>query len=316
MDKDLTYASPYPWDDEEMETSVKASNKMLCEKPFIGSGFQSVQKHLGPRTQLNDTAKELLKNLLHEHNVKLEDHGGDLGTNAEALYVMHMTTQRWPPLQESQDEETLQMARDGKLSFFSSILSTMETNDPPVSTKRLIRHSCLTVKPGDLPGNVDAKDFVLAALHFLSSVLKSVPNVRFPSLPLIRPVQWTGDLEKRNFEKVGDWKLDDIQEKVNNLEQLFVRSPSTWKWLRREAFSPRLSSDDETTFFLKGSIPAGASAKKVKVGVKRKAPSPVPSSEPSTSLVEAVESSSTAAVEASIEPDEEGTEQISDPARS
>eukprot|EP00980_Cylindrotheca_fusiformis_P007780 scaffold1663_cov210-Cylindrotheca_fusiformis.AAC.2 len=327
MANELTYASPYPWDDEEMEASLTAADKKLASKPFVGSGFAFLRKQLaGPNTQLNDTAKTLMKALLQEHNVKLGEKDEEADSEVERLYGMNSNItamQRTAAEPELPVDETLQMARDGKLSLFLTILQTVDTEPAPVSTKRLLRNGCLTVQPGDLPGSLDAKEFVLAALHFLSSSSRnsnykknntpssssSSSNERFPSLPLIQPVQWTGDLEKRNYEKVGEWTLEDIQEKVNNLEQLFFRSPKTWRWLRREAFSPRLSNkDDETTFFWKGSIPASATAKRPKGGVKRKAP-PSTSVAASAAPSEVVESSSTTpAVEATIVDDDEGDE--------
>jgi hypothetical protein len=317
MDKEITLASPYPWEDEEMEKSLKASDKLLLGKPFVGSGFTSLQKQLGPNSQLNATAKSLLMNLLDEHNVKLGDNGDDSEPNAETLYGMDVTgLQREPLMQGTPEDETLQMARDGKLSLFSSLLNVVDTSDPPVATKTLIRKCCLAVKPGDLPGTIDSKDIVLAALHFLSSGFESGSEDRYPSLPLIRPILLTGDLEKRNYEKVGDWNLDDIQKSVNNLEQTFVRSSSSWKWLRREAFSPHLSQDDETSFFLKGTIPVSASAKKAKgdSGRKRKSSSPVPSSPVPSSVPSPVPSelleslSPTPAMEGTIVADDGGDE--------
>jgi hypothetical protein len=79
-----------------------------------------------------------------------------------------------------------------------------------------------------------------------------------------------GDLEKRSYAKKGDWKLSDILDNILQLEQAFLSSATSWKWLERSKFSPQLSVQDEKTFFLKGSIPASATGKKAKAESTRK----------------------------------------------
>ena len=111
---------------------------------------------------------------------------------------------------------------------------------------------------------------VLAALHFLSSKSETQSD-HILWLPLIRPLQAFGDLEKRNFEKVGDWRLEDIEEKLLKMEEVFLSSPSSWKWQKRESLSLRLSKANEDFFFMKGTIPLCATAKKVKgEGIKKR----------------------------------------------
>eukprot|EP00536_Pseudo-nitzschia_multiseries_P011557 jgi/Psemu1/308338/fgenesh1_kg.401_\ len=119
---------------------------------------------------------------------------------------------------------------------------------------------------------MDAKDMILAALHFLSSKSETKSTYTL-GLPLIRPLQVYGDLERRNYEKVGDWKLEEIKEKLLRAEEIFLSSPSSWEWQKRESWSLRLSVADEESLFMKGTVPvcATASTKKTKgEGIKKR----------------------------------------------
>ena len=279
MSGDIPHATPYPWDNSDVEKSQKAANKLI-NHPFVGSGFASLRND---SRQMNDLAKTYLESLLQEHGVKLNNNNNKdpLVRNVDELYGLSGSglEHRKALKADIPDDEVLMLARDGKISLFSSLLSIIETSEPPVATKTLLKKCCLAVKPGDLPGSIDAKEMVLAALHFLSARFEVTSDGQLPSLPLIRPIHFTGDLEKRNYEIAGQWKLADIQDKVLRLEQIFISSPHKWKWLRREVFSPRLSQKDETSFFLKGVIPPSASAKKPKGESTRKrkaAASPTP----------------------------------------
>jgi hypothetical protein len=146
-----------------------------------------------------------------------------------------------------------------------------------VTTKHLIRSCALTLSPGDVPGALDAKEMVMAALYFLSSrweprrVGKS-SFARFPSLPLIRLVEAVGDLEKRSYIPQYEWwkvvsSPSTFTQQVLRLEQVFLTSQSSWKFVPRIKFSPPLSlsglsPNEEAVFFLKGSIPASVTGKK------------------------------------------------------
>ena len=115
---------------------------------------------------------------------------------------------------------------------------------------------------------------VMAALQFMSRDCEVISS-DLVSLPLIRPSQELADLERRTFSKWGDWTMDDdFKQKILRLEQIFTSSSSSWKWLKREFASPRLSQKDEYSLFFKGAIPASAMAKRPSqqtVSRKRKA---------------------------------------------
>ena len=267
-------ASPFDWGDDERELAHPKSIEKLKGRPYIGSGFAALQQQLlDPQSDMTESAKGILKSLLKKNSVKLD---GDIQykKHHEAYegFVRPLKRSKLPK-SVTADEDVLEMARQGKLSVFACLLDAVESSSQPVPTKTLLRKCCLTIKPSDMPGNVDCKDYLLGALHFLSSRFESSSEDRYPSLPLIYPIQLTGDVEKRNYEKVGDWKLEDIHDKVLRLEQLFISSPHSWKWLRRESFAPRgLPEEEENDFFFRGAIPERATAKKVETGRKRKAP--------------------------------------------
>ena len=86
-------------------------------------------------------------------------------------------------------------------------------------------------------------------------------------LPLIRSEKAYGDLERRNYIKVGDWRLTaSFMQKLIHLEKLFFGSSSSWKWQKRKSFSIRLSDEDEEALFMKGTIPLRAKIQKIKGG--------------------------------------------------
>jgi len=149
--------------------------------------------------------------------------------------------------------------------FFKLLKVVIESGDSPISTRHILKKVCLLLQPGTLPGIMDSKDLVLAALHFLSSKSETKSN-ECALLPLIRSEKAYGDLERRNFVKVGDWKLEDTKEKLFKMEELFLNSPTSWKWQKRESLSLRLSKENEAAFFMKGTIPLCATSKKVKGG--------------------------------------------------
>lgn len=284
MSQDIPFATPFPWewDSASMADAQKRATDSLRKRRFVGSGLAALRKNaFGANSDMSDSAKNILQSLMQQHNIKVGSEEGDFETEADELYGTSLSYKRSKDanVHGTADEEVLQLARDGRLSMFTSILHIIEEADSPVTTKNLIRNCSLTLLPGDVPGSIDAKEFLLSALHFLSSNFDAGSD-QFLPMPLIRPVQTVGDLEKRSYEKAGEWKLVSAKDKdkILHLEHIFMTSPSDWKWVRRENFCPRLSQKDETSFFLKGSIPASASAKKTKgEGTrKRKASSPVP----------------------------------------
>jgi hypothetical protein len=279
MSEDIPYATPYPWDNPEMEDSQKYVNEALSKRPFVGSGLAALRKNaFGPNSTMGDVAKNLLMNLFQQYNIEVGNEEEDFETEADELYGGSLDKLRRKTVSiGTADDEVLELARNGKLSLFGSILKVIEEGESPVTTKTVLRNCCLTLRPGDLPGSLDAKEVVLAAIHFLSSDFEANSD-QLLSLPLVRQIQDAGDLEKRSYEKVGDWKLPVIKDNLFRMEQVFLTSPTSWGWLRREAFCPRLSRKDEASFFLKGSIPASATAKKAKgeTSRKRKEVSPTP----------------------------------------
>jgi hypothetical protein len=271
MSEDLPYATPYPWDNEDMEEQQKTANESLRKRKFVGSGFATLYKQTyGPESTATDTAKLILANLLRQHSVAFDGGDEDFETKADDLYGNRLAIPQKEAIQNDMgDDEILELARDSKLSLFASLLKVIEESDSEVTTKQLTRTCCLTPNPGDVPGSIDAKEMVLCALHFLSSSLETRSD-QLVSLPLIRPLQQVGDLEKRSYAKKGDWKLSDILDNILQLEQAFLSSATSWKWLERGKFCPRLSAQDEKSFVLKGSIPASATGKKAKAESTRK----------------------------------------------
>ena len=290
MNRDLPYATPYPWRDEEMDETHRVALESLRKRRHLGSGFAFLQKQaLGKRSRTHPAAKSILVNLLKEHDIEYRGWEENAGTEVQESFGSRLLAARREAVDlQMGDDDVLDLAREGKISLLASLLKVIEQSDSPVAAKHLIKTCCLTPRPGDVPGAMDARDMVLAALHFLASPL-DVKSQQFASLPLIRSTQEVGDLEKRSYERYGDWKLSDILGKVLRLDQAFMSSPHSWKWLSREKFCPRLSSKDELSFFLKGSIPASATGKKAKAeGTrKRKAMSPTIGLSSSEPVVEA-----------------------------
>jgi hypothetical protein len=311
MSENIPYATPYPWDNPTMEERQRLANQKLRKRPFVGSGLVALQKSaFGSSSTMDGVAQNLLRNLLHEHGVEISVDTAESST-VDKVYGSMVAA---PNVQskgyatvDTKDAEILKGAKAGEISLFLTILKIIDDSTAgPVATKSLFKTCCLAVRPGDVPGSMDAKEMVMAVLQFLSGDC-STDSADLISLPLIRPVQELADLERRTFHKYGDWTFDeDFKEKVLRLEQIFVSSPSSWKWLKREFYSPRLSSKDESAFFLKGAIPASATAKKPNkepVSRKRKAslsPTPAESSSSTPGAVDVVVEISTSAVEATV----------------
>ena len=170
------------------------------------------------------------------------------------------------------DETVLHLAAHGQISFLGSILAVIDqyTLGCSVSSKHIIKECALTVNPSRTPGLLDAREMVLAALHFLSQTYQQPPRTNgddednddtasMISLPLIRPLSITGDLERRSYEKAGTaWKLDDTMlTKVATLEEHFYSSETDYRWISRDKFLPvaLLAAPDLDDFYLKGTLP-------------------------------------------------------------
>lgn len=255
-----------------MEELQRAANRCLRKRQFLGSGVLALnERAFGRQSTMNSMAQNILRGLLQQHDLQVEP----LDIEERKLSVSDLRMRSPRAFREvapggKLDDEFLERARSGDFSLFLSIAAALESNpSQPIPSKSILRACCLSIRPGDVPGSLDSKDVVLAALHFLSSEHESSSRERL-SLPLIQSTNENGDLEKRSWEKVDDWALEGIREKLLDLEEVFLKSSSTWEWLRRDLFSPRLPDGDEKSFFLKGAIPAVAARKKTSREQNRK----------------------------------------------
>ena len=268
MSDDIPYAQPFLWAEENQGNSTRS----LRKRKFVGSGLALLRKEsLGSESKMGNVAKNILMNLFHQHGIELD---GEMESDENKFKGIGLSDRSLRVATNTGKTKISEHGESGNTSLFFALLKAVtESSTSLISTRQLLSKACPLLQPGSLPGIMDSKDMVLAALHFLSSnnETKSDHVLR---LPLIRPVQVYGDLEKRNYKKIGDWKLGDIVVKLSRMEELFLSSPSSWKWQKRESLSLRLSREDEESFFTKGTIPLCATAKKVRIesGKKRKAP--------------------------------------------
>jgi hypothetical protein len=270
MSGNIPFAQPYPWNIPSMEASQENASRLLRKRKFVGSGMAQLQEAcLGPNSKMNNTAKNILVNLFHHHGMEIPNIPGtgkaDKISNileGSLLSSKSLTLQkRGEPAAGISADDILRNASEGKYSLFKTILRIVDNDEGIVHTKVFLSKACLVVQSSTIPGQMDAKDMVLAALHFLSTTYQ--PKSReLLELPMIRAVQVYSDLEKRSYQKAGTWKLDDIEFKVLKLEGLFLQSPAHWKWLKRESFCPRLTCEEETSFFQTGTVPGRAEPKR------------------------------------------------------
>jgi hypothetical protein len=297
MSGNVPCSQPYPWASEE---SVKTQQEVICslrKRKFVGSGLKLLRKEsIGPKSKMGKVARNILMNLFYQHGMEVPD-AKKLETETRKYHGAESCNfqKRDAPKPGCTDDDILRNAQAGKYSMFISIMNIIDAAEVPVPTKVVLEKVCLTLQPGSLPGVMDAKDMVLAGLHFVSS-RQNIQSKDLLSLPLIQPVQLYSDLEKRNYIKAGSWKLDDIRIKLLKMEEIFLTSSSSWKWLQREAFCPRISKDEESIFFMKGTVPPNADPKNCKTENSRKGKAISPSS----SLLQADTESSIIA-EASID---------------
>mmetsp|Transcript_19932 Transcript_19932/g.43336 ORF Transcript_19932/g.43336 Transcript_19932/m.43336 type:complete len:312 (-) Transcript_19932:15-950(-) len=276
MSDEIPYAQPFPWTEEQPRGN---STRSLRKRKFVGSGIAVLREEsLGSDSKMGNVAKNILMNLFHQHGIELD---GNMESDAKKFKGIGLsdgsfrikTAASNNRLRNTLEKKTSLKTESGDKSFFIPLLKAVnESGTRSVSTRQILGKVCLLLQPGTLPGIMDSKDMVLAALHFLSSKSESKSG-HILQLPLIRPLQAYGDLERRNYEKVGDWKLEDIKEKLLKAEEMFLSSPSSWEWQKRESLSLRLSEEDEESLFMKGTVPlcALASTKKVKgEGVKKR----------------------------------------------
>jgi hypothetical protein len=277
MSGKIPYAQPYAWDSPSIEESQQAAIRSLRKRKFVGSGIAVLRKD---SKSMGKVAQNILSNLFHQHGIEVPDAEDSRSDANRFLRQLIRDADGAIPKEGSSDEEILRNAGEGKYSLFLSLVKAVDTANYPVPTMLLVKTNCLVLSPRSVPGNCDSRDMILAALHFLSSKHPTQSD-ELLQLPVIRPIQAYGDLEKRNFEKAGNWKFDEIKEKLLKMEEIFLNSPSNWKWLKRETFCPRLpSKEEENTFFLTGSVPDSANPRKPKAegSRKRKVTSPASSS--------------------------------------
>jgi hypothetical protein len=306
MSGNIPYAQPYPWADETMVARQKIVTQALRKRKFVGTGLALLQKEaLGPKSKMSPTAQNILVNLFHQHGMELsnevlsesalKDNNNTTGQSKRPKIILQISKKRGVPEPGTPDEEIVKKASEGKYSLFKTILSVIENEKTldAVPTPLMLAKVCFVVPPSAIPGSMDAKDMVLAALQFLSSTYEA-KSKEMMELPIIKAVQRYSDLEKRYYQKEGTWQLEDFDKdgRLLKLEDFFLLSPSSWKWLRREVFCPRLTKAEEATFFLNGTVPEGATGKakqpprkkkatptkKPTAATKKEAPSPTASS--------------------------------------
>jgi hypothetical protein len=287
------FAQPYPWNNPSLEAAQQSALSLLRKRKFVGSGLARLQETcLEQNSKMHKSAKNILVNLFHHHGIEIPNTSGSVQVGKTSNMLKGSPVLSKPPTLHKRGEpqagmsvdDIIRNASEGKYSLFKTILRIVENNDGIVHTKIFLSRASLVIQPSTVPGQMDAKDMVLAALHFLSTMYK--PKSReLLELPMLRAVQVYSDLEKRSYQKAGSWKLDDIdiESRLFNLEELFLKSPAHWKWLKREIFCPRLTSEEETSFFQTGIVP-GRAVPKRKGEVRRRprkstsaATSPAPS---------------------------------------
>lgn len=255
MSQRIPLATPYPWAPNEKQISHSVSRKRK------GSGLLVLNQALED-TSISKQVKEILQNLLGDDLTK--------GTTNETRRLATVSLAKKPvqPLQtidpssQLEDDKLLQRSWGGRFSLLGSILRVIRESPPPVMTKHILRTCSLAVRPGDVPPQMDAKEMILAALHFLSSNHKS----DHWELPLICPIQEDNDLEKHSYEPVGS----STESQLQWLETAFLKSADNYRYLAREKYCPRLKQEEEGPLLLKGTFPTSATPKSA--ATKRRSP--------------------------------------------
>jgi len=268
-------------------TMVDERQRRLRKRKFVGSGIAVLKKQT-KNVILGSLGKTILSSLIYQHGIEINEElqvdnidtvqfeeGFVGGQQQHQHQQQHLTNKDHEP--NRNDDHTNNNNTDPtSSSFFVALLkAVIGGNDgggnggsfSPVSARHILTKVCLSLHPGNLPGMMDSKDIVLASLNFLSMYFSSQAPHILLKLPLIRSEKAYGDLERRNYIKVGDWRLtESFKQKLIHLEKLFFGSSSSWKWQKRKSFSIRLSDEDEEALFMKGTIPLRATYKKIKGG--------------------------------------------------
>jgi hypothetical protein len=269
-----------PSPEQQRNTYDDRSDK-LRKRKFVGTGVVVARNDV---SKLSARAKGILNELWHQHKMDnlvplmLDDGDCDTTTGVEfddRAIITNRTNKikvagfvdstNQAELTDS-EKKVVNEARKGKFSLFLSILTIIEEHVDPIPTKYVLRKLSLILRPSDVPPIMDSKDIILAALHFLSSTYECESD-EFLSLPLIVAAQTYSDMEKRNYQKATPWTLDSIKDKIMKMEDLFFRSPTSYKWLPREVLTPStLFADEERDFFMKGFLSESISARKNRSG--------------------------------------------------
>mmetsp|Transcript_30743 Transcript_30743/g.35053 ORF Transcript_30743/g.35053 Transcript_30743/m.35053 type:complete len:268 (-) Transcript_30743:100-903(-) len=246
----LPRASPFAWADDDEQSS-----RILIKKRK-GSGLSFLQNK-----NIQGEAKRIMLNLL-----EADPETQDTSHLATSLFYANGGLPASVADEKTEESDIIRLAQEGNLSLFLSILRHFDQQTTSlgssVPTKTILRSCVLAVNPSCTPGNLDAKDMVLTALQFLSCSASLDGRIK---LPLIEATDQNLDLEKRIYNKVGQWKWADFENNtaLSELEMLFNLSP-----IGREKFVPRfLSDEDEQPLLQKGVIPPSAAP-------KRKGPAP------------------------------------------
>jgi hypothetical protein len=249
----------------------------------LGAGFDFLQQQLllsgneDDRLLPDEASRELLRGLLKEHDVPRD---GEDAPRCRAWKKVKTSDKSLKTVDATLSDETiLQLARQvpSQMSLLASILLVLDNSSRSgtvVSARSFLKTCALTVRPGLVPAHMDAKEMILAALHFLCGLKTTFPTEMYRP-PWIRPVQSVSDLDKRVYEKVGDWTLEQILPSVARLEEeVFYASGSDLKWMPRCRFGPPALGNlvEEDLLWLKGQAPL----KKVRVVRKTKPVKAVP----------------------------------------
>lgn len=253
------------------EVNHQARHNRYLSSNTRGAGFTYLKTQLSGSSDseitINNDGKRILNALLAEHGISLdeivdsddeeEDQRPTKRNRVEDIQIVDTTMS---------DETILQLARQvpSKMSLLGSLLKLIHDDGGTVSTRAFLKICALSVRPGMVPAHMDAKEMVMAALCFLSSI-----DIQFdpahPPAPWIRSVQETGDLEKRVYEKVGNWELADLLPAVVILEDVFYSSIVDLKWMPRARFCPDIANKVERDLLLlKGNPPTSCTKKIVR----------------------------------------------------
>lgn len=277
----IPMASPYPWPDSIEDGGDEAPRCLdLLQRQHVGAGMVYLQTSLmtSDDNRISNSAKHKLMELLNEHQVTLKrpPSSSSPKSTQQSSPKKKKTSRPTTIIDSSSMTDDTILQRAGDISLLGSLLSVIDGNKgAQVSSKRLIAECVLAVDPRRTNGKLDGKEMVLAALHFMAQewtpTLNDDEGDKYPSLPLIRPISITNDLERRNYEKACDWDLQEILPSVFALEERFYNGSTCintsssssieeyYKWMGRERFLPVLDSADERRqLMLRGDMPSAS----------------------------------------------------------